>query len=211
MQVSKSEFARLKALVRKAKRIDRIADNLALSVAGTQAARQEPSKQPQDAPGRAWGSRDATYPIGPQSRRKARIATKPCPISIKLQIKAIKKRILGTGGLWSQAVRKRDRACVMCYKVDGLQAHHWFIRRSHSMALAVDIANGATLCYSCHIGRAHREADADFILALASRMVQIVGDIKMPEMRAKAKHPEPLGLDFWEEAESKLKNFMGAL
>ena len=123
MQVSRAEFARVKAMARKSRRAEKVAENLALSS--------------QDAP-----KQDPGGPPRPAKARKAR------PMSQKLQIKAIKKRILGTGGLWSQAVRRRDRECVMCRKVEGLQAHHWLIRRSHSMALAVDIANGATLCYS---------------------------------------------------------------
>lgn len=206
VQVSKSEFARIKALARKAKRIDRIADNLALSVQGTQTARQEPSKQPNTAPGRLWGSRDKGYAFG-----RAQKARKPRPMSQKLQIKAIKKRILGTGGLWSQAVRKRDGSrCVMCGSINRVGAHHWLYRRSHSMALAVDPANGISLCaFPCHLGRVHHDGDGDFILQLAAKMEQIVGIAKIIEMREKAKHPEPMGLEWWREAEQTLKEILG--
>lgn len=194
MQVSKSEFARIKSLARKAKRAEKVSETAQLAIRG-------------GIPG-PTAAQGAPESSNRRPSRPKRATGKPRPLSVKNQIKAIKKRILGTGGLWSQAVRRRDRACIMCKKVEGLQAHHWLIRRSHSMALAVDIANGATLCYSCHIGRAHREADADFILALTARMAQIVGDAKIAEMREKAKHPAPLSLDFWQEAEQTLKNLL---
>ena len=122
---------------------------------------------------------------------------------------AIKKRILGTGGLWSQAVRKRDgNRCVMCGATGVLHAHHYLFHRSHSMALAVDPANGATLCYTCHLIKVHQRADGDFIARLLEKMVCIVGEEKTWEMREKAKHPEPLGLDFWQGAELALKNLL---
>lgn len=201
MRVSKSEFARIKAKARKAKRIDRIADNLALSVRGTQL--QAPGEAGK-APPRHWGSRDKGYAFG-----RARKARKPRPMSQKLQIKAIKKRILGTGGLWSQAVRKRDgNKCVMCNATGVLHAHHFLFHRAHSAALAVDIANGATLCYTDHLIRVHQRADGDFIARLLDRMTAIVGADKIAEMREKAKRPEPLGLSFWQDAEQTLKKIL---
>jgi hypothetical protein len=124
------------------------------------------------------------------------------PPSRKKLTDACKKRILGVGGKWSQAVRKRDGKCVMCAKTETLQAHHWLFRRSHSMSLAVDIANGATLCYGCHIGRVHHDGDGFFLMELAATMTRIVGQEKVTEMIETSKHTQPLSLEWWQEKEA---------
>ena len=122
--------------------------------------------------------------------------------SRKKQIDGIKKRLLGVGGKWSKAVRARDGKCVMCHKTDTLQAHHWLFRRGHSMALAVDIANGATLCYGCHIGRVHHDGDGNFIFRLGDTMTAIVGPAKVAEMRLTAQTSQPLSLKWWQGKEA---------
>lgn len=194
MRLSRSDFQAIKAKTaqKRAKRAGKVADNASLA-----------SILAQDAPGRALA---AAVGLDPPKRA----AGKPRPLSQKNQIKALKKRILGTGGLWSQAVRKRDGSrCVMCGSIQRVGAHHWLYRRSHSMALAVDPANGISLCaYPCHLGRVHHDGDGDFILQLAAKMTEIVGDAKIAEMRETAKHPQPLSLEFWQEAERKLKTFL---
>lgn len=130
----------------------------------------------------------------------------PRPISWQDKIKILKKRILGPGGLWSQAVRRRDKyRCLMCGKTEHIQAHHWLFRRSHSLALAVDPANGITLCYGCHIGRVHHNGDGDFIIRMFDVMVALIGPEKISSMRETALSPKPLGLDFWEQTESSLR------
>lgn len=148
----------------------------------------------------------------PSARKtRRRVLGHPRPLGAKSQIKAIKMRLLPRmgGGLWSRAVRKRDRnRCVMCGKAEGLQAHHWLFRRSHSLALSVDICGGVTLCYGCHIGRIHRDGDGDFMLRLAAKMQAIMGDGEIDRMRTVALNPQPLGLDWWREAEIGLKYYL---
>ena len=143
-----------------------------------------------------WTKGDAPGRAGKRKARKSR------PPSRKKLLDACKKRILGTGGKWSKAVRARDGKCVMCHKTDTLQAHHWLFRRGHSMALAVDIANGATLCYGCHIGRVHHDGDGDFIFRLGDTMTRLVGPEKVAEMRITAQTSQPLSLEWWQEKES---------
>lgn len=145
---------------------------------------------------------------GPRPPRNGKsLKSKPRRLpSRKKQVDAIKKRILGVGGLWSQAVRNRDGKCIMCYKTETLQAHHWLFRRGHSMALAVDIANGATLCYGCHIGRVHHDGDGDFIFRLGDTMTALVGPGKVAEMRITAQTSQPMSLEWWQEKE---KGFRG--
>ncbi len=133
---------------------------------------------------------------------------KKIPKAVK--IKGIKKRVLGPGGLWSLSVRKRDGyRCVMCGKTETLQAHHWLFRRAHSTVLAVDIANGITLCYGCHIGRVHGDGDGDFILQIADKMTEKVGPEKILEMRTIAQRPSDVDLTWWEGIENSLKLYLG--
>ena len=77
------------------------------------------------------------------------------------------------------------------------------------MVLAVDPANGATLCYGCHIGRIHGDGDGDFVLRLAETMQGIVGAEKVSEMREAAKTHGPLSLEWWEGAEKNLRDSWG--
>jgi len=145
---------------------------------------------------------------GQDTPKRARgILKRSRPKSIKAQIKAIKKRILGTGGIWSQAVRKRDdHKCVMCGKTETLQAHHWLFRRAHSLATAVEIGNGITLCYGCHMGRIHHDGDGDFILRLAEKMTEKIGVPEVERLRELARvSGGSLGLDWWQETEARLK------
>lgn len=50
---------------------------------------------------------------------------------------------------WSIAVRKRDGACRRCGTTKGLVAHHIKPWAKHP-ELRYDVANGETLCRSCH-------------------------------------------------------------
>ena len=196
----KTDLARSRA--RKARRVEKAAENADIAAA----TGKEPlisSKQGLEAPPRHWGARDVTYPINqPKRPRKAKRGRLKRAPSRKKQIDGIKKRILGVGGKWSKAVRARDGKCVMCHKTDTLQAHHWLFRRGHSMALAVDVANGATLCYGCHIGRVHHDGDGDFIFRLGDTMTAKVGPEKVAEMRITAQTSQPLSLEWWQEIEA---------
>lgn len=147
MRVSKSEFARIKAMARKAKRIDRIADNLALSVRGTQL--QAPGT-PQDAPPRHWGSRDKGYAFG-----RVRKARKP---------KTSRKRLVAQlDELCSQYVRKRDGAKTggLCVFGCGRPIFCWFhfIKRSRSLKTRWDHEdNLVASCAPCNGYMEHNEA-----------------------------------------------------
>jgi hypothetical protein len=101
--------------------------------------------------------------------------------------------------LWSIAVRRRDGKCVMCGKTDTLQAHHWLFFKSHSMALAFNPANGATLCYPCHIFKLHMRGDGDFAMRLCETMTARVGSGIVEEMREIARNPRPISLEELEE------------
>lgn len=144
---------------------------------------------------------------GPKRARKANSKG----LGMAGQVKAIRARLLPRqgGGLWSLAVRKRDgNRCVMCGKVDGISSHHWLFRRSHSKALSVDINNGVSLCYSCHLGRIHRDGDGDFSNRLFHYMEEKVGPVEMERMRRTACNPVPLDLDWWKQAEIGLRYYL---
>ena len=121
------------------------------------------------------------------------------PPNRQTKIKRIKKEI---SVLWSKTVRDRDgRKCLMCGKVEDydngviLNAHHWRHRKGHSLALAFDIRNGATLCYGCHIGRLHRDGDGAFILCFLSMMSDKIGAADCADMDEIARHPRPVSLE----------------
>jgi hypothetical protein len=194
IRVSRAEFNRVKAKAhaRKAFR----AQNAAYIEAVEALARPETA-------------RPASYACS-TTRTSLKRATanikRPRRISVKDKIKAIKKRVLGSGGLWSLAVRKRDHnRCLMRGKTETLQAHHWLFRRAHSNATAVEISNGVTLCYGCHIGRIHKDGDGDFVLQLAAKMTAMVGPEEIQRLRDLASVSLPLGLEWWQEAERRVK------
>ena len=110
------------------------------------------------------------------------------------RINRIKKELTS---LWSKAVRNRDgNKCLMCGNSDNLNAHHWRHRKGHSLALAFDIRNGATLCaYPCHLGRLHRDGDGAFILRFLSMMADKIGAADCSDMDEIARHPRPISLE----------------
>ena len=92
-----------------------------------------------------------------------------------------------------------------------MNAHHWLFRKSHSVRLALDTANGATLCaYPCHLGRIHHDGDGDFVLKLADKMFEIVGKEKVEEMRRTAKVSGSVSLEEIQAAVENLKKQGGA-
>ena len=65
--------------------------------------------------------------------------------------------------LWSLAVRKRDKKCLLCGSSDNLQAHHAIVRRGSKSTRWI-LENGITLCVGCHIYKLHgRQQDGLFI------------------------------------------------
>jgi 5-methylcytosine-specific restriction endonuclease McrA len=51
---------------------------------------------------------------------------------------------------WRVAVIRRDKACIVCGSRKRRQAHH-IKNGSHHASERFNIANGATLCYKCHM------------------------------------------------------------
>jgi hypothetical protein len=122
------------------------------------------------------------------------------------------KRLKKSGHvLWSLVVRNRDgNKCLMCGSVQYLNAHHWLFRKSHSVRLALDPANGATLCaYPCHLGRIHKDGDGLFMLQLAEKMTAIVGKLKVDEMIETGKHPSPVSEEELQQANDALEAMLG--
>lgn len=61
---------------------------------------------------------------------------------------------------WSLRVRTRDGfKCLLCGATENLTAHHWYCSDHFSHCARYAIANGATLCYACHIRGIHSRAD----------------------------------------------------
>ena len=61
---------------------------------------------------------------------------------------------------WSLRVRARDGfKCLICSATENLTSHHWYVSDHHAHAARYAIANGATLCYACHIRGIHSRAD----------------------------------------------------
>ncbi len=203
LNLSRSEFAaiRAKAKARKDKRSEK-----AIVLAADRQRRDGPAAS-QDAPGALSDAENASPSVRTPVRRVAGKSTKR-PLNRKERIKRLKKAGLV---LWSLVVRKRDgNKCLMCGSVQCLNAHHWLFRKSHSVRLALDPANGATLCaYPCHLGRVHHDGDGDFILRLADKMIGIVGQLKVDEMRETARHSGPLSLEEIEPRVAALKASLG--
>lgn len=193
-RVSLSEFKKIKAMAakKKARKASKAQETAQLAVLG-------------GVPGpETWqGSSDSSF-MGPDRLKRAtgKLGTLK-RVNRKERTKRLKKAGLV---LWSLVVRKRDgNRCLMCGKTEYMQAHHWLFRKSHSVRLALDPANGATLCYGCHIGRIHHDGDGDFVLRLADKMTAIVGPLKVEEMRETARHSGPISLEDVELANNKLK------
>ena len=194
VRLTLAEYKAIEALskARKAKRIQKLADNASLAavVSGN------PPSLPVSASSGAM----------PEKRSKSRgghLCAKLKPINRRERQKRLKKAGLV---LWSIVVRKRDgNRCIMCGKTEYLQAHHWLFRKSHSVRLALDPDNGATLCYGCHIGRVHHDGDGDFILRLAEKMTEKVTPAKVAEMRETARHSGPISPEETEAAVNALR------
>ena len=102
------------------------------------------------------------------------------PPNRQVRMKRVKKAL---SVLWSRAIRARDgNRCVLCGAAENLAAHHWLYHKAHSLSLAYNVGNGATLCYSCHIINIHRRADGATVLRLAGIMSEILGQGMIDEM-----------------------------
>jgi len=120
----------------------------------------------------------------------------------------IKKRL---DALWSRLVRERDRhRCIMCGKVENLQAHHWFVRRARSMAVRWVVENGATLCYYCHLCQLHRYADRAFVQRFFNTMNDIVDAEAQERMEDLAREPAKFSVEDLLMIEADLTKRLGA-
>lgn len=61
---------------------------------------------------------------------------------------------------WALRVKQRDGwKCLLCGSENKPTTHHWCVSDHHAHAARYSVANGATLCYACHIRRVHSRAD----------------------------------------------------
>lgn len=61
---------------------------------------------------------------------------------------------------WALRVKQRDGwKCLLCGNEDLLTAHHWHVCDHNAHMARYCVANGATLCYTCHIRGIHQRAD----------------------------------------------------
>jgi hypothetical protein len=118
----------------------------------------------------------------------------PKPPNRQKRLKAVKKALDKTA---KEIAKTRDGwACLMCRKKEGLNSHHWLVRKGHSLRLAYDPRNLATLCaYPCHLGRVHKDGDGLFIMAMHSKMQEIIGADAIAEMTQIAEHTGPVSLE----------------
>ena len=63
--------------------------------------------------------------------------------------------------LWSILIRHRDGKCIWCGSVNNLHAHHIVSKAllGGNLAGYLDLCNGMTLCFKCHIHRLKSEPD----------------------------------------------------
>lgn len=66
-----------------------------------------------------------------------------------------KKRLLS---LWSKCIIKRDKVCQMCGGDKNLQAHHCIKTKAQGDNTSLDLSNGITLCFTCHLYKVHSGA-----------------------------------------------------
>ena len=50
---------------------------------------------------------------------------------------------------WRDSVVERDQCCVMCGRTEWLEGHHCYPKSMYP-EIALEMTNGATLCFSCH-------------------------------------------------------------
>ena len=74
----------------------------------------------------------------------------------------IKKLEAKADKCWSEAIRARDKKCIICGRRENLQAHHAINRRGKK-ATRWDLRNGITLCVKCHLFGIHgNQVDGEF-------------------------------------------------
>lgn len=104
---------------------------------------------------------------------------------------------------WSLRVRTRDGfKCLLCGATENLTSHHWFVSDHFAHCARYAIANGATLCYACHIRGIHSRADYTSIMELANVMFVenhiAASDMLGMEVLIKTELTTPLYRELWD-------------
>ncbi len=87
---------------------------------------------------------------------------------------------------WSLAVRLRDKSCRRCGATGSLAGHHWIVSAARSLQDRFNPANGAALCYACHIRVIHREASYANMVALYNKMLETVSEQEILDVLSRA-------------------------
>ena len=115
---------------------------------------------------------------------------------IKYTLKQLKKSL---DILWSELVKRRDKQCIRCSKVERLNAAHIFSRSQKSVRW--DLANGIALCSGCHIFWAHKNP-----VEFSEFVKKHLGVQKYEELRLKAKTLVKVDRAFLEKTMSELQS-----
>jgi hypothetical protein len=87
--------------------------------------------------------------------------------TMKLKLPSIPRIKKALYADWSLRVRTRDGfKCLLCGATENLTSHHWVCSDHHAHTARYAIANGATLCYACHIRGIHSRADYVSVMKL---------------------------------------------
>lgn len=111
--------------------------------------------------------------------------------------------------LWSECVKLRDGACVLCSKREGLNAHHWIHSRAQGNLHRWDVKNGIAVCFACHLYKIHNYASAD-IMEQLKRVAFQRGIVTPEEYEAIANNHSiaKFGLEDYMQIKSYLTDFL---
>jgi hypothetical protein len=108
----------------------------------------------------------------------------------------IKKALIAD---WSLRVRTRDGfKCLLCEATENLTAHHWYVSDHHAHTARYAIANGATLCYACHIRGIHSRADFVSVKKLADVLNVTFAAMSGIDLLMKQELTTPLLRELWD-------------
>ena len=100
---------------------------------------------------------------------------------------------------WSLRVRARDGfKCLLCGATENITAHHWYVSDHHAHAARYAIANGATLCYACHIRGIHSRADFVSVKKLGDGLNVTFATMSGIDLLIKQELTTPLLREFWD-------------
>ena len=100
---------------------------------------------------------------------------------------------------WSLRVRARDGfKCLLCGTTENITAHHWYVSDHHAHAARYAIANGATLCYACHIRGIHSRADFVSVKKLGDGLNVTFATMSGIDLLIKQELTTPLLRELWD-------------